>query len=126
VPPLEEYIAKRTKRFPEASFFFVNRCGNRLPYTTVRTMFRKLTLRLGWVKNGKRPRLHDLRHSFACRVLFKWRCRKTGQEDRIDWLSHYLGHERVSDTYWYLSATPELLAAAARRFKPPTQKFAPR
>jgi integrase len=35
VPPLEEYAAKRTKRFPEASFFFVNRCGNRLPYTTV-------------------------------------------------------------------------------------------
>jgi integrase len=82
--------------------------------------FRKLTLRLGWVKNGKRPRLHDLRHSFACRVLFKWRCRKTGQEDRIDWLSHYLGHERVSDTYWYLSATPELFAAAVSRFKPPT------
>jgi integrase len=126
VPPLEEYTAKRTKRFPEASFFFVNRCGNRLPYTTVRTTFRKLTLRLGWVKSDKRPRLHDLRHSFACRVLFKWRCRKTGQEDRIDWLSHYLGHERVSDTYWYLSATPELFAAAATRFKPPTRKSAPR
>jgi integrase len=120
VPPLEEYAAKRIKRFPEATFFFVNRCGNRLPYTTVRTAFRKLTLRLGWVKNGKRPRIHDLRHSFACRVLFKWRSRKAGQQDRIDWLSHYLGHERVSDTYWYLSATPELFAAAVSRFKPPT------
>jgi integrase len=126
VPPLEEYAAKRIKRFPEATFFFVNRCGNRLPYTTVRTAFRKLTLRLGWVKNGKRPRIHDLRHSFACRVLFKWRSRKAGREDRIDWLSHYLGHERVSDTYWYLSATPELFAAAVSRFKPPTQKSAPR
>ena len=125
VPPLEEYTAKRTKRFPEATFFFANRCGNRLPYSTVRTTFRKLTLRLGWVINGKRPRLHDLRHSFACRVLFKWRSRQAGQEDRIDRLSHYLGHERVSDTYWYLSATPELLAAAASRFKPPTRKSAP-
>ena len=126
VPPLEEYAAKRIKRFPEATFFFVNRCGNRLPYTTVRTAFRKLTLRLGWVKNGKRPRIHDLRHSFACRVLFKWRSRKAGREDRIDWLSHYLGHERVSDTYWYLSATPELFASAVSRFKAPTQKSAPR
>ena len=99
--PLEEYSAKRIKHFPEASFFFVNRCGDRLPYTTVRNTFRKLTLRLGWVKNGKRPRLHDLRHSFACRVLFKWRSRQAAQEDRIDWLSHYLGHERVPDTYWY-------------------------
>lgn len=126
LPPLEEYAARRTKRFPEAAFFFVNRCGNRLPYSNVRTTFRKLTLRLGWVKNGKRPRLHDLRHSFACRVLFKWRRRRAGQEDRIDWLSHYLGHERVSDTYWYLSATPELFAASVRRFKPPTRKPTPR
>jgi integrase len=82
VPPLQQYSAKRTKRFPEAAFFFVNRCGNRLPYTTVRTTFRKLTLRLGWVKKGKRPRLHDLRHSFACRVLFKWRCRRNGSASR--------------------------------------------
>jgi integrase len=125
-PPLEEYSAKRTNRFPEASFFFVNRRGNRLPYTTVRTTFRKLTLRLGWVKHGKRPRLHDLRHTFACRVLYKWRSRRAGQEDRIDWLSHYLGHERVSDTYWYLSATPQLFAAAARQFKSPTRQSAPR
>jgi integrase len=122
VPPLEVYNAKRTQRFPEATFFFVNRCGNRLPYSTVRHTFRKLTLRLGWFKNGKRPRLHDLRHSFACRVLLKWRFRKAGQEDRIDWLSHYLGHERVSDTYWYLSATPELFADATKRFKPPIPK----
>lgn len=126
VPPLEEYAAKRDNRFPEAPFFFVNRCGDRLPYSTVRNMFRKLTLRLGWLKNGKRPRLHDLRHSFACRVLFKWRSRRPGQEDRIDWLSHYLGHERVSDTYWYLSATPELFAAAAKWFKPPTRGSTPR
>ena len=38
---------------------------------------------------------------------------------RIAVLSRYLGHARVTDTYWYLSATPELLAAAARNFKTP-------
>jgi integrase len=84
--------------------------------------FRKLTLQLGWVANGRRPRLHDLRHTFACRVLLKWRFRRAGQEDRIDWLSRYLGHERVSDTYWYLSATPQLFAATAKRFKYPSQQ----
>jgi integrase len=124
VPPLKVYSTRRNKRFPEAAFFFVNRYGNRLPYSTARTTFQKLTLRLGWVENGKRPRLHDLRHSFACRVLFKWRCRRAGEEDRIDWLSHYLGHQRVSDTYWYLSATPELFAAAVKRFKSPAHKSA--
>jgi integrase len=87
-----------------------------------RSAFRKLTLQLGWLADGKRPRLHDLRHTFACRVLLKWRCRRTAQEDRIDWLSRYLGHERVSDTYWYLSATPQLFAATARQFKHPPQQ----
>jgi integrase len=126
LPPLRRYAARRTKRFPQAAFFFVNRTGHRLPYTTVRTTFRTLTQRLGWVKNGQRPRLHDLRHTVACRVLFKWRTRRAGGEDRLDWLSRYLGHERVSDTYWYLSATPGLLAATARQFKPPSRTCAPR
>jgi hypothetical protein len=59
-------------------------------------------------------------------VLFKWRSRRAGGEDRLDWLSRYLGHERVSDTYWYLTATPGLLAATARQFKPPSRTCAPR
>jgi integrase len=124
--PLQRYAAQRAKRFPQAASFFVNRSGHQLPHSTVRTTFRTLTQRLGWVKKGQRPRLHDLRHTFACRVLCKWRARPTGGADRLDWLSRYLGHERVSDTYWYLSATPDLLAATARQFKPPSRKCAPR
>ena len=73
----------------------------------------------GWTKSGQLPRLHDLRHTFACRVLEKWEHRPAGSEDRIDWLSRYLGHESVSDTYWYLTATPALLSAAAHKFKYP-------
>jgi len=63
VPPLEVYNAKRTQRFPEASFFFVNHFGNRLPYTTVRITFRKLTLRLGWSKtaNALASTTYDIR-----------------------------------------------------------------
>jgi integrase len=122
ITPLQKYAARRTKCFPQACSFFVNNSGDRLPYSTVRNAFRKLTLQLAWLADGKRPRLHDLRHTFACRVLLKWRCRRNGQEDRIDWLSRYLGHERVSDTYWYLSATPQLFAATARQFKHPTQQ----
>ena len=119
IEPLRNYARQRDRRFPGAAFFFVNRGGDRLRYSTIRTFFRKLTVRLGWVKDGNRPRIHDLRHTFACRVLLKWRRRKAGQEDRIDWLSHYLGHERVSDTYWYFSATPQLFATTAKDFKCP-------
>jgi integrase len=122
LPALREYNARRTGRFPGASFFFVNHSGHRLAYTTIRTAFRKLTRQLGLIRHGKHPRLHDLRHTFACRVLLKWHRRRPGQEDRIDWLSRYLGHERVSDTYWYFSATPQLFAATARHFINPAQR----
>lgn len=122
VAPLRDYAALRGRCLPGAQFFFVNRTGNRLPYTTIRIAFRKLTLRLGWGREGKLPRLHDLRHTFPCRVLLKWHRQLPGREDRIDWLSRYLGHERVSNTYWYFTATPQLFAATARRFQCPTSK----
>ena len=121
IAPLRNYAKQRDRRFPGAVFFFVNRAGDRLPYSTIRNAFRSLTVHLGWRKHGNRPRMHDLRHTFACRVLLKWRRRKAGQENRINWLSHYLGHERVSDTYWYFSATPQLFAATAKEFKCPTK-----
>jgi integrase len=116
---LHDYAARRDIRFPSATFFFVSQSGDRLPYTTVRTTFLCLTDALGWAKCAKRPHIYDLRHTFACRVLEKWQRRATGQEDRIDWLSRYLGHESVSETYWYLSATPGLFTATVSRFKYP-------
>ncbi|MFU8778584.1 MAG: tyrosine-type recombinase/integrase [Roseovarius sp.] len=118
---LAEYGAKRHRRFPHACWFFVSGSGRNLPYSTVRGVFRDLTLRLGWCRDGVRPRLHDLRHTFACRVLQKWQRGPALREERIDWLTRYLGHENVSDTYWYLTATPELLATAMARFKHKTE-----
>lgn len=121
IKALCDYAVRRDRRFPGADLFFVNRTGRRLSYSTIRCAFRDLTLRLGWVNGAKHPRLHDLRHTFACRVLLKWHRQRPGQEDRIDWLSRYLGHERVSNTYWYFSATPQLFAATARQFRHPPQ-----
>ena len=59
------------------------------------------------------PRLHDLRHTFSVLTLLIW-CRAGADIDRhIPTLSTYLGHGRVADTYWYISATPELLRLSA-------------
>lgn len=118
---LEKYAAKRHRRYPHACQFFVGSSGRNLPYSTVRSVFRDLTLKLGWCRDGAHPRLHDLRHTFACRVLQKWQRGRSRHEERIDWLSRYLGHENVSDTYWYLTATPELLATAMAGFKHQTE-----
>lgn len=118
LPPLKHYIQRRQILFPSAQHFFVSDRGRRFAYSTVRMVFRELAD--GFVPNSNRRhvRLHDLRHTFACRVLLRWLRSKQGAVGRMTILSRYLGHQHVSDTYWYLSATPELLTEAARRFVP--------
>ena len=100
--------------------FFVGGDGKRLTYRAVRRVFQRLRDALGWKKgNGEwpRPRIHDLRHSFACRRLLGWYRRGQNVHNLIAALSTYLGHGKVTDTYWYLTGTPELLAIAGGRFE---------
>ncbi len=104
----------------DSSPFFVGKRGNRLTYCAVRWHFEKLRELLGWTQgNGEwpRPRIHDLRHTFACRRLLSWYRRRQDVHHLIAALSTYLGHGKVSDTYWYLTSTPELLAIAGVRFE---------
>jgi integrase len=61
------------------------------------------------------PRLYDLRHRFAVRTLICWYETGLDVEGHLPLLSTYLGHSNPSHTYWYLSASPELLALAAGR-----------
>ena len=57
------------------------------------------------------------RHRFAVEALLRWY--RTGEEveRRMPILSTYLGHAHVTDTYWYLTSTPELLGAAGKRME---------
>jgi integrase len=97
----------------------VSERGKALPRSTVYHTFRQLAESIVPTSNRSTVRIHDLRHTFACRVIGKWERTKRRAAGRIAILSRYLGHARVTDTYWYLSATPGLLAAAARNFKNP-------
>jgi len=73
--------------------------------------------------SGPGPRLHDLRHSFAVRSLEQCGSDRGAIDRHMLALSTYLGHACVSDTYWYLEATPVITrqialvaeALAARR-----------
>jgi hypothetical protein len=65
-----------------------------------------------------RPRIHDLRHTFICGTLLRSYQQNQRIDHVIDALSTYVGHAKVSDTYWYITAVPELMAAAAQRFLP--------
>lgn len=118
---LRSYRNERDKRWgvQQTGPFFPNAKGRPLSARTVQALFRQLCEDLGWHQgNGElaKPRLHDLRHSFACRRLLLWQ--RDGQNigHRIAALATYLGHGKVRDTYWYLTGTPELLAIAGDRF----------
>jgi integrase len=80
--------------------------------------FALLRGRLGWIGRGGYPRsrIHDLRHTYVCRVLVRAYQQQQHVDHVIDVLSTYVGHARVSDTYWYVTAIPDLLALAGQRF----------
>jgi integrase len=85
----------------------------------VEKTFGRIRQRLDWTAEGRarQPRIHDLRHSFAVRRLLRWYEEGADLDRKLLALSTYLGHARVSDTYWYLTGVPELMAIAAQRFE---------
>lgn len=87
-------------------------------YPVVQQSFRRLCDSAGIGANAAtRPRIHDLRHTFAVSTLLAWYRAGEDVEARLPTLSTYLGHRDPRSTYWYLSAAPELLALAAGRMQ---------
>jgi integrase len=104
---------------PGNDSFFVSLTGSRLIYVSVGQLFRQLRDQAGiGVGAARHPRIHDLRHTFAVTTLLNWYRDGGDVAARLPWLSTYLGHHDPRSTYWYLSAVPELLAAAADRLEP--------
>lgn len=114
---LEAYARERDRLCPHASTatFFVAGDGNCLAYRSARHGFARVR-RCLQTGAQRPPRLLDFRHTFACRVLARWYAEGRDVQRHILALSTYMGHVKPSDTYWYLTATPELIGLAARRF----------
>lgn len=95
--------------------FFVSDTGNRPDDCSARYNFATVCQRIGlrtaqkFNKHGRGPRIHDLRHTFAVRSLEQCRHDRAAVARHIVALSTYLGHAHVTDTYWYLQATPVLM-----------------
>jgi integrase/recombinase XerD len=116
------YLARRQRCWatrPVSSYVFVSNWGNRLDGGEIHRTFYALSRQVGLRGPHDRqgPRLHDLRHRFAVQTLLRWYRRGDDPERRLPLLSAYLGHVHVSDTFWYLSAWPELMRAAMRRLE---------
>jgi integrase/recombinase XerD len=106
---------------PKTDAFFVAESGLRLYHCSVRENFVRLSRSIGIRTRAGRfghgPRLHDLRHRLAVTTLMRWYRSGVDVERRLPVLSTYLGHTKVTDTYWYLQAIPELLRLALARLE---------
>ncbi len=116
---LRRYQRRRDElcRRPSTSGFFVSGAGTRLNHTNTSKTFNRL-LRAAAIKvpaGVAKPRLYDLRHSFAVTTLANWYAQGSDVAHLLPALSTYLGHISPATTYWYLHACPQLMTAAAQR-----------
>lgn len=119
---LADYLARRKKHWanrPVSSYLFVSNWGNRLNTCGIHRTFYALSRQIGLrgPTDSHGPRLHDMRHRFATMSLLRWYRAGEDPERRLPILSAYLGHVHVADTYWYLSAWPELMQEAMARLE---------
>jgi len=113
---LDSYLIERKRLGGSSDSVFVVNTGRTPDRSTVSRVFLAIVRSLG-LKGGpghRGPRLHDLRHSFAVRCLEQCGGDRETINRRIAALSTYLGHACVSDTYWYLEATPLLMKQIAQ------------
>jgi integrase/recombinase XerD len=118
---LSEYGVRRDRLFThrKSPYFFCSRCDGRLDEGQVRRTFYTVSRQIGIreASASRGPRLHDFRHRFAVETLLRWHRNGDDVQRRLPILSTYLGHAHVSDTYWYLTATPELMEAVCHRLE---------
>lgn len=110
------YRAERDRVLPvrRDGNLLVSNAGTAVFYSQVGFEFRRMLDASGvGAAARRRPRLHDFRHTFAVRTLTDWYVNGDDVAVRLPVLSTYLGHRDPRSTYWYLTATPELLAHAA-------------
>lgn len=120
VQALGRYLRDRNRLAPRrrTASLFVSTAGSRLFYQNVHETFLELVYAAGLGdRRPRRPRIHDLRHSFAIRTVLDWHRDQVDVEARLPLLSTYLGHIGPASTYWYLTAVPELLEAATVRLE---------
>ena len=114
---LRVYRKRRLKYHPRSdhSAFFLGRNGRRVSYGQAAFTFQRLRQQLSWNQDPV-PRLHDLRHTFAVGCLIDWYSSNQNVAQNVLSLATYLGHSSIHDTYWYLSAVPQLLALTHARW----------
>lgn len=117
VSALQNYKRVRWQTFPFGDRFFVGLHGWPIQLHQLELIFKRLARSVP--SNGARPapRLMDLRHTYATKLIAKWVLQKTPVAHRLLLLSRYLGHRHFISTWWYVSSDPSALQSAAEQFR---------
>ena len=115
-----EFIVKKLGQRNDVDSFFVSSYGQKFntrafeyAFQLIRPVLQKHTTS----DQTRNYRLYDLRHTFACETIKRWLESGEDVNQKLHLLSTYMGHVKPADTYWYLSATPELLAVSCERYE---------
>jgi integrase/recombinase XerD len=110
VEGLHRYLTSRPRFRSGGDHVFVSNNGNPLCYVQVHEMFRKLLKSANFQpQNGRWPRIHELRHTFAARALESCPTGRRSIGQHMLALATYMGHVNIDSTFWYLNATPGLM-----------------
>jgi integrase/recombinase XerD len=116
---LVDYLTLRDQQHPhpKCPALLVSTVGTRLHHSNIGLVFNRLTAQAGITRRSAtcRPRIHDVRHSFAVATLTDWYRTGADVPALMPRLATYLGHTDPKNTFWYLSAAPELMALAGQR-----------
>jgi integrase/recombinase XerD len=102
---------------PASPALLVSTTGARLLHANIGRTFARLARQAQITPRSAacRPRIHDLRHSFAVATVLDWYRTDADVPAMLPRLATYLGHTDPKHTFWYLSAAPELMALAGQR-----------
>jgi len=109
---IAKYLEHRNNFPTDERHIFLSIYSSALTRSAVQWTFRKIIKTIGLEPEpggGRRPRIHSLRHSFACRAIATYQKEHENIDRQMVALSTYMGHTNISDTYWYLESTPELM-----------------
>ena len=118
-PAVSSACETKSSLIPKAQASCLSEQGTRLTDWIARHWFIRLSHQIGLRQptDHHGPRIHDLRHRFVIQTLRHWYRTNKDVEAHLPELTTYIGHGHVSDTYWYISATPELLQLATERLE---------
>jgi integrase len=117
------FIEQKLGQRGDMDYFFVSSYGHRFntrafeyAFQLIRPVLLACDKRKQCV-SARNYRLYDIRHTFACETIRRWLESGEDVNQKLYLLSTYMGHVKPEDTYWYLSATPELLAVSCKCFE---------